>query len=60
MSRPPTGSYVPCPDCEARATAIVPANAEIVADEAVADGKVWVDCLECGGRFLVHFRSDGE
>lgn len=37
-----------CPEREAGATAMVPANAGTVADEAVADGKEWVDCLECG------------
>lgn len=57
MSEPPTGTEIQCPECDAKTTAIIPVDSVIVADEADADGKVWVDCLECGGRFKVYFRT---
>lgn len=60
MSEPPTGKYIPCPECDETATAVIPANGDIVETAAEADGKVWVTCFECDGRFLVHFRTTGE
>lgn len=60
MSEPPTGKYIPCPECDAKATAIIPENGEVVESEAAADGKVRVTCFECDGRFVVHFRTAGE
>ncbi|MFB6137955.1 MAG: hypothetical protein ABEJ42_06395 [Halobacteriaceae archaeon] len=49
----PSADSTDCPSCGSRGPAVVPADPE------AADGKVWADCLDCGERFLVHYRWEG-
>ena len=57
MVNPPGGVGVICPVCGSSARAIVPQGSDFVEEEEQADGKVWVNCKECGERFLVHYRT---
>lgn len=58
MANGPAGKQVICPECGADAIAIVPKKSEVVEEAAGADGKVLVNCRNCGERFPVHFRVD--
>lgn len=58
MNDRPVGKDVPCPECDEFASAIVPKGSEIVEEGDGFDGKVWVNCLNCGARFLVYYRTD--
>jgi uncharacterized protein with PIN domain len=56
MSEPPKGQITRCPECNAEAMAIIPQNSFLIKSEENADGKVWVNCRECGERFLAYFQ----
>lgn len=60
MNESPTSREVPCPECNALATAIVPKGARVADSDEDADGKVWTPCRECGERFLVYFEIEGQ
>lgn len=57
VSEQPEGRDVECPSCNTRTTAVVPRNSEIV-DREDADRTSWVNCLTCGERFLIYYRTD--
>lgn len=59
MAKGPVGKWVNCPECNAIAYAIITENSEIVDDEEMADGRVWVNCHDCGERFLAYYRTKG-
>ncbi|MFC7138515.1 hypothetical protein ACFQMA_01540 [Halosimplex aquaticum] len=50
----PIGKLVTCLQCDSDAHAIVLRKTVIVSQDAETDGKVWVDCFDCGNGFLVH------
>ncbi|AGB34127.1 hypothetical protein Natpe_4437 (plasmid) [Natrinema pellirubrum DSM 15624] len=56
MSKPPTGQSARCPEFNAEAMAIIPQNSFLIKSEENADGKAWVNCRECGERFLAFFQ----
>lgn len=56
MPGDPIGIDVRCPSCDAQAIAIIPEDGELVDREEDSDGKVRVNCPECGTLFLAHFR----
>lgn len=56
MPGDPVGADVRCPSCGAEAIAIIPSDSELVDREAESDGKVRVNCAECGELFLAYFR----
>lgn len=59
MSDAPVGRPTTCPACNADVMAIIPEkNGVLVDDEENADGKVWVNCHNCGERFLRHYRIE--
>lgn len=58
MNGRPGGKIVSCPECGEVAYAIVPKESEVVEAEENADGKVWVNCRNCGEQFLVYYRTD--
>lgn len=57
VSRRPNPKWVNCPECHTDTVAVIP-KGEIVAEEANADGKSWVECHECGVEFLVYYRRE--
>lgn len=58
MAKEPIGRIVRCPRCNAKAMAIVPKNSHIVRCEENSDGKVGVNCMDCGEKFVAYFRTD--
>ena len=58
MGRGPRGERVDCPECGNSTIAIIPPDGSVVEDEETADGKVWVNCWDCGAQFLAHYRKD--
>lgn len=60
MTNGPETQWVTCQDCGAETVAVIPAASNVVDDADRSDGKVWVNCWDCGERFLVHYRTGTE
>lgn len=52
----PKTQWVACRRCGAETVAVLPPDSDIVEDTDRSDGKVWVNCWDCGERFLVRYR----
>lgn len=60
MTEPPVGVWTTCPRCDAETIAIIPEeNGTIVEQTNDPDGKVRVNCVECGEQFFCYYRADG-
>lgn len=59
MGRGAHGERVDCPECGHSTIAIVPPDSSVIKGEDDADGKVRVNCWECGAQFHAYFRKDG-
>lgn len=58
VSEPPKSKWVRCPECDAYAVALIPQNSTVVENQDESDGKVGVDCPECGHEFRVLYQLE--
>lgn len=59
MTGPPIGVWTTCPQCNTDTVAIIPVESGTIVEQTNdPDGKVRVNCNECGEQFFRYYRAD--